>query len=85
MKRKSRSPAVKYVKSLCVDKDNNLWIGFWGMGLARLDPSNEHYESWLHEKSDTSSLSFDDVWVIHQDKKGRIWIGTDGGGLNLFR
>ncbi|MGB5529428.1 MAG: two-component regulator propeller domain-containing protein, partial [Ignavibacteriaceae bacterium] len=82
--RKSKSPAVKYVKSIHVDEDYNLWIGFWGMGLARLNPSNEHYESWLSEKSDTSSLSFDDVWLVHQDKKGRIWIGTDGGGLNLF-
>jgi len=81
--KRSRSQAVKYVKSLCVDKDNKLWIGFWGMGLARFDPSNEHYVGWLNEKSDSSSLSFDDVWVIHQDKKGRMWIGTDGGGLNL--
>jgi signal transduction histidine kinase/ligand-binding sensor domain-containing protein/DNA-binding response OmpR family regulator len=81
--KKSKSPAVKYVKSLCVDKEDNLWIGFWGMGLARLNPSNEHYEGWLNNKGDTSSLSFDDVWVIHQDRKGRMWIGTDGGGLNL--
>ena len=82
--KKSISPAVKYVKSICVDKDDNLWIGFWGMGLARLNPSDENYKGWLNDKSDTSSLSFDDVWAIHQDKKGRIWIGTDGGGLNLF-
>ena len=82
--KRSKSQAVKYVKSLCVDNNDKLWIGFWGMGLARFDASVEHYEGWLHEKSDTSSLSFDDVWVIHQDNKGRIWIGTDGGGLNLF-
>ena len=30
------------------------------------------------------SLSHDDVWVIFQDSKCRIWIGTNGGGLNLF-
>ena len=47
----------------------------------RLNPVNEIHRN---EKSDANSLSFDDVWVIHQDKKGRIWIGTDGGGLNLF-
>jgi signal transduction histidine kinase/ligand-binding sensor domain-containing protein/DNA-binding response OmpR family regulator len=82
--KKSRSPAVKYVKSICIDKDDNLWIGFWGMGLARLNPFDENYKGWLNDKSDTSSLSFDDVWAIHQDKKGRIWIGTDGGGLNFF-
>ena len=82
--KRSKSQAVKYVKSLCADNKNNIWIGFWGMGLARLNPSNEDYTGWLNEKSDANSLSFDDVWVIHQDKKGRIWIGTDGGGLNLF-
>ena len=82
--KRSRSQAVKYVKSLCVDDKKNLWMGFWGMGLARFDPSNKNYESWLQEKGDTNSLSFDDVWVIHEDRRGRIWIGTDGGGLNLF-
>ncbi len=81
--KRSSSQAVKYVKSLCVD-NKKLWIGYWGMGLARFDPSKGNYESWLHKKGDTSSLSFDDVWVIIQDKKRRVWIGTDGGGLNLF-
>jgi len=29
-------------------------------------------------------LSYNDVWVIHQDRKGRIWIGTNGGGMDLY-
>lgn len=81
--KRSKSQAVKYIKSLYTDNNGNIWIGFWGMGLARLNPSNKEYKGWLNEKSDTNSLSFDDVWAIHQDIKGRIWIGTEGGGLNL--
>src|SRR5205085_5076976 len=31
-----------------------------------------------------SSLSGDHVWVIHKDRKGQVWVGTWGDGLNLF-
>lgn len=38
----------------------------------------------MHSNDDTTSLSFDDVWIIFKDSKKRMWFGTNGGGLNLF-
>lgn len=73
--------AYNYIKSLCTDEYGNLWIGFWGGGIARLKDGN--YEIRINETNSNYSLSNNDVWAIHQDKKGRIWIGTNGGGLNL--
>jgi signal transduction histidine kinase len=61
-----------------------LWIGFWGGGLARLNPLINKIDFWRHEPDNSESLSFNDVWAITQDRKGRIWIGTNGRGLNLF-
>ena len=39
---------------------------------------------WLNDYDDPNSLSNNDVWTIEEDRFGRIWIGTQGGGLNLF-
>ncbi|MDZ7622929.1 MAG: hypothetical protein U5J96_00555 [Ignavibacteriaceae bacterium] len=35
------------------DKDNKIWIGYWGFGLARLDPSTGTYKGWLNEPADS--------------------------------
>ena len=79
-----RTQSHKYNKVVYCDKDNKIWIGYWAFGLARLDPVTGKYKGWLNKPDDRFSLSYEDVWSIHQDKKGRMWIGTDGGGLNLF-
>jgi len=54
------------------------------VGLNRMDPKTGEITKWRFNSNNTQSLSYDDVWVIFEDKIGRIWIGTFGGGLNLF-
>lgn len=53
-------------------------------GINVYNPETEKFSYIRHDLNDTASLS--DNWItnIHQDKKGRIWIGTHGGGLNLW-
>ncbi len=55
-----------------------------GVGLARFHLSNKELTHYHHVSNNNKSISHDDVWVIYQDSKSRIWIGTSGGGLNLF-
>ncbi len=74
----------KYIKSLCVSTDVMIWIGYWGGGVARLNPRSGHYKIWRNEFNTPGELSYNDVWAIHEDKIGRVWVGTNGGGLNLF-
>jgi signal transduction histidine kinase/ligand-binding sensor domain-containing protein len=75
---------VPFIKSIITDGRNNIWVGFWGSGLARIDGSSGNYNLWLSDLTNPKGLISSDVWVIHEDKLGRIWIGTNGGGLNLF-
>ena len=78
------TPSLDYNKALLCDRKNNIWVGFWGVGVARINPGANNYKIWLNEPGNSESLSHNDVWVIKEDRFGRIWIGTLGGGLNLF-
>ena len=81
--KKNILPSINYNKVVYCDS-NYIWIGLWGPGLARFNSITGEYKIWYNDANDTNSLSYNDVWAIHKDKKGRIWIGTNGGGLNLF-
>ena len=77
------SNAASFIKSLFTDSKGNIWIGFWGLGIAKLTPNNK-FIHWTTNPSDNNALTIADVWSIKEDEHGRIWIGTQGGGLNLF-
>jgi signal transduction histidine kinase/DNA-binding response OmpR family regulator/sugar lactone lactonase YvrE len=81
---KIKTEALYYNKSLLTDSRKNIWVGYWGVGIARINPQTGEADVWQNEPGNTKSLSHNDVWVIKEDRSGRIWIGTQGGGLNLF-
>lgn len=52
-----------------------------------LTPKNENnYEvtQYIPREDDPYSISSNSVYSILQDSKGRMWIGTWGGGINLI-
>ena len=42
------------------------------------------FSHYRHDSNDPYSLSHDAVQVIFEDREGALWIGTNGGGLDLF-
>ena len=81
---KIQTQSLYYNKSLLTDSKNNIWVGYWGVGVARINLETRNYDVWLSDPENSKSLSHNDVWVIKEDRLGRIWLGTTGGGLNLF-
>ncbi|MGD8574388.1 MAG: ATP-binding protein [Gammaproteobacteria bacterium] len=67
------------VRALLVDREGNLWIGFWGEGVAVLPPDSETATVLGHTPWDSRSLNGDSVWSLFQDHDGLIWIGTSAG------
>ncbi|MEM6265229.1 MAG: two-component regulator propeller domain-containing protein [Bacteroidota bacterium] len=69
------------VYTVVQDQIGYLWMGTED-GLHRYDGYSFSY--FKNDPSDTNSLSYNDVRAILVDKKGLIWIGTYGGGLNSY-
>lgn len=51
-------------------------------GLGRFD--GQRFEVWRHDPMDPGSLADDDISSVVEDRYGRLWIGTWGGGLDCL-
>ena len=51
-------------------------------GLNKFDGTD--VTIYRHNKKDSTSLKSSDIASLHQDRAGRIWVGTIEGGLNLY-
>lgn len=81
----TRVASANFNRVVYCDNKKDIWVGYWGIGLGRIKNSDNKFEIWQNTGNQiTESLSHNDVWAIYQDRKGRMWIGTNGGGLNLF-
>lgn len=70
------------VRVIMEDHSGYLWIGT-RVGLNRFDRETGRFERFLHSEDDTTSLSNNFIYsAIYEDRKGSLWIGTYGGGLN---
>ncbi len=71
------------------DKNQNFWLGTKGGGLYKLtrNGSGKDFEitNFVKDLSNVYSLSDNNIYSILQDSKGRMWVGTYGGGLNLIQ
>jgi len=59
-----------------------MWIGT-DNGVNRLQFAGEKFTSFVHSTTDKSSLSHNETSMMHEDKRGRLWISSSGG-LDLF-
>lgn len=83
----SAPPLKLMAYTIFQDKKNNIWIGSKGNGLYLLTSNAQDSYSikrYKHNRSDIYSLSNDAIYSVHEDNSGNIWVGTIGGGLNLF-
>ncbi len=64
------------------DARGYVWIGTRD-GLARFDA--KEFRIFRHDPADYGSLPANDVSAVLIDVQGRIWVGGEGTGLNLFQ
>ncbi|MFD2366680.1 diguanylate cyclase [Pseudoduganella sp. GCM10020061] len=73
--------AVTGTTVIVEDRRGRVWMGSgWnGGGLDMLDPATGKFRNFRHVPGDVSSLSHDNVFALHEDAQGRMWVSTAKG------
>lgn len=69
------------VSKIIQDSEGFIWIATYD-GLNRYD--GYRIENFFHDNNNVASLSSNRIRTLFEDHKKRIWIGTDGYGLNYY-
>ncbi len=75
----SSSIAQNSVKSIYVDAKNRVWLIFSKPGLSYYDNQTGNFVNFYPSEGKNNTLHQANVNCVFQDKKGKIWIGTDKG------
>jgi len=65
------------------DRKGNLWLST-NMGLKRLETNNRTITTWQPDPENPASIGHPVVLSVLERFDGKLWVGTFGGGLNLF-
>ena len=73
------------VRCIFEDSRQTMWLGT-SSGLTSMARNHNSYvfESYHHQPGNPRSLSADYITTIAEDKKARLWIGTQNNGINLL-
>ncbi len=75
------------VYTIMESSDGTIYLGTKGNGLFQLSRKGSlefNVKHYLHNPNDHSSLSDNNIYSLLEDRNGRIWVGTYGGGINIF-
>lgn len=70
------------ITSISQDSNGYLWIGTWGKGLYRLQPSTGEIIRYLKSQNNSDFVQSNRITEVLVDSDGILWIATFGGGLH---
>lgn len=76
-----------YIRTLHIDKNENIWIGTNDNGISLLkkeflDNGEVYFYNYKHNPFIANTISKNQILSVYEDRSGVIWIGTKGGGIN---
>ncbi|OQA97292.1 MAG: Phosphoserine phosphatase RsbU [Bacteroidetes bacterium ADurb.Bin217] len=73
------------IMSIQKDSKGMMWIGTYYGGFGVLNPKTYQYQTYTYDASKTMGLASNIVWTFFEDTLTNcMYIGTRGGGLNVF-
>jgi len=73
----------KQIWDMMLDKNENLWFST-SSAVFKYDFHKRLLKRYVHDESDSQSVSSTYLNTFFQDSKGRIWIGSAGSGVDLY-
>jgi signal transduction histidine kinase/ligand-binding sensor domain-containing protein/CheY-like chemotaxis protein/AraC-like DNA-binding protein len=79
-----RSLSFSDINCFAENKAGNIWIGTNGGGLIYFDRKNGTFKTYLHNASNSNSLTNNVIVCLYIDHDQKLWIGTYFGGLDCL-
>ncbi|WP_232793833.1 hybrid sensor histidine kinase/response regulator transcription factor [Siphonobacter sp. SORGH_AS_0500] len=71
------------VLALAMDRNQQLWVGTYLNGLFCYQPDTQHYTQFK-KGNGPKDLNSNAIFCLKEDRQGNLWIGTNGGGINIL-
>ncbi|WP_295122754.1 hybrid sensor histidine kinase/response regulator transcription factor [uncultured Chitinophaga sp.] len=72
------------IRSIYIDKNGIYWLGTFQSGVNKYDKNLTAFHLVQSNPFDPTGLSAPKVTSFAEAEKGKMYVGTDGGGLNLY-
>jgi signal transduction histidine kinase/ligand-binding sensor domain-containing protein len=72
------------VSTIARDKKGNFYLGTWGAGIFVLNKDYSIKKHIYKTQGSLNSITNNNIRHLYVDKKNRLWIATNGGGLNIL-
>lgn len=67
------------------DRSKNIWLATFNGQLSKYNAYRSAFHLFQSQTRQTrEGLNHKSILSLLEDKKGKLWIGTDGGGVNIF-
>lgn len=70
----------KEISDMFIDSRQRIWIAPYNQGIRCFSPEGNEIATYTTRNSGLSS----DIVLCITEKEGQIWVGTDGGGINIL-
>ena len=83
-KKDEKSLLSNSIWTLYLDNDEKIWLGYYNKGVAVYDRLYDKFKDIESLYNNPSSLQISSVTSIAKDPSGKLWIGMDGGGIDIL-
>nr|WP_315153419.1 two-component regulator propeller domain-containing protein [uncultured Flavobacterium sp.] len=73
--------SMSKVHTILEDRAGNLWMGLFQKGVLLLPPKENNFNYLGFQSVTNNVIGSSCVLSVYKDKKGILWVGTDGDGL----
>jgi ligand-binding sensor domain-containing protein/signal transduction histidine kinase len=81
------SLAGNRIRHIYEDSKGTIWIATSEGGLDKVTEAKDErlqFQHFQYSSTEAGSLGSNSPMIVYEDSRGRLWVGTDGSGLNLL-